>query len=405
MAGVFDGLRVLEVGDHGVAYTGKLLADQGAVVTLVEPPRGHPSRWLPPYAPGTVDDVASAFFAYFYGNKRSVTLDLEHPRGAEILRALLATADVVLAGGRPSEIRGLGIEPTTAAEASIVTTVTPYGWTGPYAEWMADDLTLQAMGGLSNMGGYHDGRPLRPPGQQAYVAAGLFGAIGTAAALLSRDQSGHGQHVDVSIQESVTMALENCAQFYDFEGKVRTRHGGRQVQAGRGCYRCKDGFVYLMAGVRAEAKFWRRLLDWLEADEAPGREQLLGDKWLQRDYVESEEAKRLFNEVFGAFCAAKTKEELYSGARQRSIPLAPLNSLADVLDDEQLTARNYFQPVPSADWQPGPAVTAGAPYRMSVSTWSTRYAPSHTGADTAAVLAEIGIDLAEGPALLSEGVV
>lgn len=373
--GALTGTTVLEIGGSQTLYAGKLLADQGADVLLVEPLEGHESRRIPPFAPDASGDVTSISFAYFNGNKRSAALPLMEPPGLGAFPRLIDGADVILAGGRPSDITRLGITPTSLPERTVVTTITPFGWTGPYAEWLADDLTLSALGGLLNMGGYHDGRPLKVPGLQSYVAAGIFGAIGTVAALIEKETTGAGQHVDVSVHESVTMALENAAQFYDFEGTVRRRHGGSQVQAARGAYRCRDGYVYLMAGVRAEAKFWRKLLQWLDEESVPGRGVLSGEKWLQRDYVESEEAKELFHEVFSAFCAEKTQTELYTGARSRAIPLAPINDLTAVLDSEQLAAREFLRRVPREDWPHGPVTAPGAPYRMSATPWDGSYSP------------------------------
>lgn len=393
----FDGIRVLEIGGVETLYAGKLLADQGADVILVEPPEGHPSRRLPPYAGGTIDDVVSIPFAFLNGNKRSLVLPLHEASGRSVLRRAVERVDVVLAGGSPAAIRALGIDPSDDEEVLssglIITTVTPYGWTGPYADYAADDLTLQAMGGLMNMGGYHDARPLRPPANQSYIGASLFGAIGTAGALLARDETGAGQHVDVSIQESVVMALENSAQFYALEETVRTRHGGAQVQAARGVYACKDGYVYLMAGVRAEAKFWRALLEWFDDAQCPGREALEGDHWLQRDYVETSEAKQLFNGVFEVFCGTRTKTELYEQARKRGIPLAPVNDFAGVLENEQLLARGFLRHVSTQEWAHGPGVAPGAPYRMTRTPWASSYAPSTLGGDSLRVADELGLNL------------
>lgn len=387
--GVLDDVVVIEIGGIETLYAGKLLADQGADVILAEPSGGHASRRLPPYAGDRSHATSSTVFTYYNGNKRSVVI--EDGDGAGIpVRRLVERADIVLAGGRPTDIRRLGIDPEDMPASQpdlILTTVTPFGWTGPYSDHQATDMTLQAMGGLMNMGGYHDGRPLRPPAGQSYVAAGIYAAIGSLGAVLSRDVSGYGQHVDVSVQESVVMALENSAQFFDLEGTVRTRHGGAQVQAARGVYACKDGYIYLMAGVRAEAKFWKALLAWFEADGTPGREQLEGEHWLERDYVETEEAKDIFNEVFTTFLADKTKAEVDADGRKRGIPLAPVNDLGEVLESEQLRERGFFEAVPATEWAHGPGVVPGAPYRMSATPWRSRTRPRRVGEDTTDFLA------------------
>lgn len=385
--GAFTGVRVLEVGGYETNYAGKLFADQGADVILLEPADGHVTRHRGPVVQ-TVDGPQRAAFLYLNGNKRSVVLPVDGAARDRAIAQLLAEADVVLAGGRPSEITALGFSPTrvhAVAPTVIVTTVTPFGWDGPSAELLASDITLQAMGGLMNMGGYVDGRPLRPPANQSYVAAGLFAAVATASALLAHEDGDSGEAIDVSVHEAAVMALENSAQFFDLEGTVRTRHGGTQVQAGRGIYRCADGFVYLMAGVRAEAKFWVALLEWFELDGTEGREALRGEKWLQRDFVETFEARETFNAVFERFCAPRTKKELYDGARERGIPMAPVNDLSDVLAHDQLGARGFWHPI-DLPAMPASAVVPGGPYLMSRTPWRGRCGPVVLGSDTASVL-------------------
>lgn len=389
--GAFADLRVIEVGGLEGLYAGKLLADQGAEVILVEPPDGHASRWLPPYAPDVIDETASVPFAYYNGNKRSVCLPLDTPDGRDSLAGLTTGADVVLAAGRPVDLRALGIEPGVLTRESgrlVVATVTPFGWEGPRADWVADDLVLQALGGMMNLGGYHDGRPLRPPELQSGISAGVFAAAGIAAAVLCRDTAGHGQHVDVSVQESVVMGLENSIQFYDMEDRVRTRHGGARVQVGRGVFESADGYVYLMLGMHAGSRFWPLFLRWLETEQVAGREALSGGHWSRREYIESEEAKAVFNDVFTSFTRTRTKQELYRSAQAHGVPLAPVNTIADVRLDRHLTARGFFVPVARAQWGHGPAEAPGAPYRMTGTPWQGRYAPPGLGADTERVLRE-----------------
>lgn len=182
------------------------------------------------------------------------------------------------------------------------------------------------------------------------------------------------------------MGLENAAQFYDLERRVRGRHGGTELQVGRGVYPCKDGYVYLMLGLHAGSKFWVKFLDWLEDERATGREPLSGERWTERAFAESAEGKQIFNQVFGEFCSTRTKRELYAAARQRQIPLAPVNDMADVIADEQIQFRQFLVPVAEQQWSHGPALAPGPPYRMSVTPWAGGYAPRPVGADNAGML-------------------
>jgi len=383
MTGAFSDIRVIEIGGLETLYAGKLLADQGAEVILVEPQGGHVSRRLPPYAPDGFDDLVSVPFAYFNGNKRSVCVPLGETAGAAMLARLIAGADVVLAGGRPADLVALGISAQSVADAAphaVLATVTPFGWTGPWADLHADDLVVQALGGLMSLGGYADGRPLRPPAGQAFVGAGILAAVGIAAALVNEPRT--AQHIDVSAQETVVLALENAAQFYDLEGRVRARHGGTELQVGRGVYPCSDGYVYLMLGLHAGDRFWVKFLTWLDEEDAAGRDALAGDEWRHRDYAESAEAKAIFKRVFGGFCATRAKAELYESACRRGIPLAPVNNMADVPRDAQMVARQFFVDVSNDAWPHGPAAAPGAPYRMTGTPWAGSYSPEHLGAST-----------------------
>src|SRR5690606_31216975 len=149
----------------------------------------------------------------------------------------------------------------------VYTSITPFGQTGPYTSFVADDLTLLALGGMLYLGGYADGIPVSAYGQQAYMAASVFAAVATRGALLTAEETGEGEHVDVSAQECVVMAMENAIQFFELEGTVRKRYGGQQRQAGSGVFPCKDGYFVLLAGGIAANRFWKRFLGWM-ADES-----------------------------------------------------------------------------------------------------------------------------------------
>lgn len=138
----------------------------------------------------------------------------------------------------------------------IFTSITPFGQDGPYKDYKATDIISVAMGGFMYLGGYPDTPPIRPYGNQAYYAASLFGAVGTLLAIIYRDQYGTGQHVDVSMQESIALALENAVQLYDLEGVVRKRSGATGFQAGWGLYPCMDGEVFIMSAGLTSFNAW-----------------------------------------------------------------------------------------------------------------------------------------------------
>ncbi|WRL64223.1 CoA transferase [Blastococcus brunescens] len=233
------GLRVLDLSGPMGNYCGKLFAELGADVVLVEPPGGTALRHQPPFAGDRPDPERSLPYLYNNTSKRSLRLDLDHPEGQQVLRDLAAGADLLIETDSPGRMaaRGLGHEELSADHPGLVTTsITPFGQTGPYAEYEAGDLVCLAMGGLLYLGGYVDGPPVQAGLQQAYVAGNLFGAVASMLAVTAAETTGQGQHVDVSVQESVVMGLENAAQFQDLEGRVRRRTGGRQWRAGAGVF-------------------------------------------------------------------------------------------------------------------------------------------------------------------------
>jgi benzylsuccinate CoA-transferase BbsE subunit len=342
--GPLAGLRVLEVSGLLGEYAGKLLADHGADVILVEPPRGAPRRCLGPFLDDEPGVERSLSFAYYNTNKRSVTLDLTTGEGRAGFRALAAASDVLLDGtGEPGHLDrlGLGHDVLAADHPKLVTTVvTPFGADGPLADYESTDLILMAMGGLLSLGGYADGIPVRAYGDQAWLAAGQFAAVATMLAALQADSTGQGQVVDVSAQEAVVMAHENAVQWYDLEHVVKHRNGGLARQAAVGVYPCQDGHVYLLA--KGLGVFWDELVTLLESERIEGASSLRDPKWKDDDFNTSEAGKAEFEEIFGRLALHRTKAQLYTAAKQVRIPLCPINTPADLVASPHLAARDYF---------------------------------------------------------------
>lgn len=364
--GPLAGLRVLEISGLLGEYAGKLLADYGADVVLVERPSGAPRRRLGPFVDGEPGPERSLSFAYYNTNKRSVTLDLDTGEGCTALLRLAARSDVVLDGtGEPGHLegRGLGHDVRARGNPKLVSTiVTPFGADGPLADYASTDLILMAMGGLLSLGGYADGVPVRGHGDQAWLAAGQFAAVGTMLAVLQADTTGSGQVVDVSAQEAVVMAHENAVQWYDLEHVVRRRNGGAARQAAVGVYPCQDGHVYLLA--KGLGVFWDELVALLESEDVEGAASLREPKWKDDDFAASEAGKAEFETIFGRLALRRTKAQLYEAAKRVRIPLCPINTPADLVASPHLAARDYFVDVD----HPATGRTLrmpGAPFKMT----------------------------------------
>lgn len=391
--GALEGLRVLDLTNASGNYCGKLFADLGADVILIEPPEGTELRHRGPYVEDRPSSDGSLLFLYFNSNKRSISLDLDSSDGRNTLLRLVATADLLIETSKPGTMarRGLGYETLRSIRPSLVyTSISPFGQTGPYAHFEADDLTAMAMGGLLAMAGYPDAAPLVAYGEQAFAAASLFGAVASLMAILRAEASGDGEYIDVSIQEAVSMGLENAAQAYTLEGTVRRRQAGPPLRAGSGLYPCKDGYVYMLAGGIGETKFWNNFLNWMTEEGIAEAATFHDPRWLDLEFLVTDEARRLFVEWFGPFAARHTKLELYEKARHFRVPMAPASTPADVFKSAQLRHRGFFV----ESFHPGLKRTLrfpGAPYKLSDSPWRLRLPAPCLGEHNDEVFCEIGL--------------
>jgi benzylsuccinate CoA-transferase BbsE subunit len=402
------GLKVLDLCQRYGHYCGKLFADMGADVVLVERPgSGCALRTEPPFLDDMQDAEHGIPFFYFNTSKRGITLDLEQAQGRELFEKLARYHDLIIEDGAPGALNaaGLGYDKLAAMRPEIVVvSITPFGQTGPYAQFAADDLTLLAMGGFLHMMGYPDAAPTQAFGNQAYAMGNMFAAVGAMMAVLGSQTSGSGQHVDVSIQECVTMALENAAQFYDLEKRVRTRFAGSQRQAGTGIFECADGSVYIFAGGMAAIRFWGNLVLWMKDERVPSYEILDRPEWSDMSFLNSDRAKDTFAEMFSVVARKRTKEALYREAQSRRVPLCPVSTSADVAASRQLAYRSFFTTTHHAPSQRD-VVMPGAPYQLSA-TPSRVYRPAPTlGQHNLEIYSAIGVSGRELAALQQAGIV
>lgn len=370
-----DGLRVVELGDGSASMAGRVLADLGAEVVVVEPPGGLPERRQPPLV-ATPGGRMGAGFAYYNAGKASVTLDGAHPDGARLLDRLLDGAVAVLAGPGADRSRA------AARPALVWVDLTGFGTTGPRADWRAPDPVVFAAGGLLSISGLPD-QPVVAPGRPAYDVAGLHAAAALLVALWERRRSGRGQRVDVSAQECLAM-LENVVTFFSGEGWVVPRLGSQHVAAVPGrIYRCADGHVHLYV-TPTSRPHWQAFVDWL------GRpEPLAGPEWEDGAYRRAH--ADVVDQVVSDFVAGMPREQIYREAQARHLPCAPVQTPAEFLSDGQSQARGFVRP----EGFPRPG------FRTSAGDSPFAWAPA-AGADNARLL---GLDAAELDRLAACGVV
>ncbi len=245
--GILSGIRVLELGGHVSApFCAKLLADYGADVIKVETPGwGDEARRMGPFVGDDPHPDKSVPFLYLNTNKRGVTLDPATTAGAELLSQLLDGADVLVDNFPPDERPSPALEIDALARARpnlIVTSITPFGQTGPYRNYAATDIVVAAMSGLMYHSGDSDREPLRNALNQSFYVAGINAAVATAAALFQRMNDGRGQSIDVSTVECLASHLVQAVPYYSYMGAIK----GRRPVRGSGFEElmpARDGYV------------------------------------------------------------------------------------------------------------------------------------------------------------------
>lgn len=411
-----DDIRVLDLTGVGGQYATKLLADLGADVVRLEPPAGAAARSRPPFLDDDPHPNRSLAFWYWNTSKRSLTLDLTTEDGRSLFRRLLPRFDVLVHTFTPAEAEALGLAgPALAAlhPGLVQCSITPFGDWGPHAEYHADDLIVAAMSGLMTLAGYPDRAPTMPPGEQAAVCGGINAAQGILLALFARDfgtparpATGQGQRVEVSQQESMSITQETAMMTWDMRGELRKRQGNTKLLPGVGTYACSDGFVYTMIGVPGFGAPPTVLVDWMAAEGMAG--DLTEEPWASMiGSINLRELTALFSQperlqamlasfahidqLYAAFFRTKTKQQLYVDGQRRRLLVGPVNSAADLRQDEQLRARDWWQEV--AHPELGRTLTyPGTPYHLAVTPWRIQRRPPLLGEHTLDILeSELGL--------------
>lgn len=368
--------RILDLSDEQGLLCGQILADLGADVIQVEPPGGSTARRQGPFAGDIRDPERSLFWWAYTRNKRSLVLDLEAPGGRDELRALARTADFLIESGAPGDLarRGLGYEDLAAQNPGLVyVSITPFGQDGPKADRPATDLTLWAAAGPLILTGDEDRAPVRITGvPQAFLHASMDGALAALVALFERLRSGRGQHVDISAQQSCTAATQcgilasaiGDAPFQRIAGG--TRNGPLRLQL---VFPASDGHVAITHVFgSAIGPATRRLMEYVYDNgfcDAATRDKdwdAYGGLLLsgREPFEEFERVKG----VIASCTASRTKAELFKAGLDRGLLIAPVCTLREVVESQQLAVREYFQKLDSDEGRsvvyPGPFAKLGA---------------------------------------------
>ncbi|MEE9417203.1 MAG: CoA transferase, partial [Acidimicrobiales bacterium] len=350
-------IRVVDLTTARGQLCGRVLADLGAEVLLIEPPSGLAARRVGPFAP----DGRSLFFESFARGKASVALDLVADR--EAVLELIDKADIVLESSGPGELVALGygfaeLSDRPGRERPLVyTSITPFGQSGPHAGNPATDLTIEAAAGQVAMQGTGARSPIPVSVPLASLNGSVQAAADTLMALRHRDRVGVGQHLDTSMQAAMVWSTMSASGFFPVDGRdapqsdQRRTRGPRDIAPGTTLpliERCADGWVYLTMPIlgRVSTDSFAALMAWLH-EEAPMPKVVAEVDWgmwlinLFGGKVGGDEIASGIA-LLREFLATKTKQEIHSRALQDRILMAPLNDAADLLADPHLVERGLW---------------------------------------------------------------
>ncbi len=347
-----DGIRVVDLTQiYQGPYAAFLMAMSGAEVVKVEPRSGERLRG----AGGSRTPMA---FAMLNSNKKSITLDLKHSRGKELLKDLVAKADVLLENFAPGTMDRLGVGWDVLKKtnpALIYVSGTGYGLTGPDRDLLAMDHTIQAASGIMSVTGDADRPPARAGGAPCDIMGGVQMYAGTLTALFSRSRTGKGTRVEVSMLESMYFTLCSELTNYHANGKIPGRNSARTPSGAcpYGRYKCQDGWIALIS---VSETHWQNIL------------QVIGREDLRNDPNFSTAAKRKkielqVNSMIEEWSLNMKRDEAYRLMRENRVPVAPIRDLEEVRTDPHLHERGMLNYMTHHEM--GDIVLPGSPIRFS----------------------------------------
>jgi crotonobetainyl-CoA:carnitine CoA-transferase CaiB-like acyl-CoA transferase len=390
-------INVLDLGtDVAGPYCARMLGDFGANVIKVEPPEGEPARRSGPFPGDHPDPEQSGMFLYLNANKRGVTLDPSTPSGRNLLLELVTRADVLVENTTPGTLESMGIGWDDLQQVNpklVMTSITPFGQTGPYRDYAPEEITFFAMSGRMYAHGVEGRPPLRYAPDTLWFQTGATAATATMAAIFSQRRYDLGQQIDVSAFEAMCGRVDTriipAAMMNDYNRRL-----AHPVSFASGVMPCADGFIFM---VITTERFFRRML------MAIGRDDLLDDPRFatargraeHRDYLDA---------ILMPWLLDRTRAEAFQQLQKYRVMCAPIQTAAEILADPQLKERGYFVDVdhPVAGRLPYP----GAPFIMSETPFEIRCPAPLLGQHNEEVYCgELGLSKDELLSLHARGVV
>jgi len=397
MTTALQGIRVIDLtrviaGPFATAILGDLGAD---IIKIELPGRGDDGRYGYPLVGG----VPVAFKA-LNRNKRGVTLDIRKPQGAALLRRLVSDADVVVENFSAGTMDrwGLGYADLSRINPKLIyAALSGFGQTGPYKDRTSYDIIAQAMGGLMAISGFEDGPPMRGGGSLGDFIGGVFLAVGILAALHHRERTGEGQLVDISNMDAIASMTDNLATVLAMTGSIPRRTGNRHpYTAPYDCFQARDGFLVIGVG---NSQLFRALVT------AMGRGELGRDPRFKSPAARLERHDEV-NLLVADWVRQRTVDEVMRalGPGGANVPCAPVMSVAGLLTDPQLQAREMFVELDDPDL--GKVPVTGSPFKLSKAAPQVNFLGPDLGQHNEEVYCKgLGLTDAELAELKADGVV
>ena len=376
-----EGVKVLSVEQFITGpYCTQLLADAGAEVIKIERPGvGDPRRTIGPYIETSEGQKVSGGFIQYNRNKKSLTLNLAAEEGKEVFRQLAGQMDVVVENLRPGSMKKMGLDYEALSPLNprlIYAAISGFGQHGPYQQWPALDIVVEAMSGIMDIVGFED----RPPTYTIYGMADLYAgqvnAYSIMLALFAREMTGEGQMVDTSMYDSMIALNERSVAIHSMTGQIPMR-GRERVLGPRGAYEARDGYVALNIPTD---EMWGRLTEVL------GREDLKNDPRCSSG-PERAENSEFIRSVSEEWMSSLTQEEAVQRLLKAGVPAGPVRKVNELFDCPQVKARDMLLEVPHQ--QVGPVQLASSPASLSDAPKVTPEAPPELGEHNRQILTDM----------------
>tara|TARA_R110000787_G_scaffold73381_2_gene163380 strand:+ start:2686 stop:3870 length:1185 start_codon:yes stop_codon:yes gene_type:complete len=384
MNGVLTGIRVLDFGRYIAGpYCAELLSQFGADVIRIEKLSGSEDRYTTP----VTEDGQGALFLQMNCNKRGITLNPTRPEGREVVKKLVATADVVLANLPPPTLVEMGIDYKSLKaikEDIIFTTVSAFGSVGPYSDRLGFDGIGQAMSGAVHMGGF-PGQPIKSYAPYVDFGTATSAALGTLVAIMARQQTGKGQVVEGALLRTALCYSNSLMIEQVLLDLNRTGTGNRAQNAGPGnIFNTKDGAVIIQVIGQPLFARWTKLV---------GADEWLDDPRFATDALRGENGA-IISERAAAWCGERTTEQVLAECEAARVPSGPVLTAQQAYDDPHVQAMGVLN---SIDY-PGlaeAAPVAGTPVVLSETPGQITRRPPTLGEHTDEIMSEIGYSAQE----------